>query len=112
MFYIAILAEIKKWLHIKECNISSCIYINAFRNAPNYINSKYLKNQFPSNILHAYVLVIRLQSVSLYNTVLTFFLGVVEGLLDVILVHIVDKKGARDELSNAPHHESHPYHDP
>lgn len=44
------------------------------------------------NILQAHMLVIRLQSISLYNTVLTFFLGVVECLLDVILIHVVDKQ--------------------
>lgn len=62
------------------------------------------------NILQAHMLVIRLQS--LYNTVLTFFLGEVECLLDVILIHVVDKQGARDKLGNAPHHKAHPYHDP
>lgn len=64
------------------------------------------------NILQAHMLVIRLQSISLYNTVLTFFLGVVECLFDVILIHVVDKQGARDKLGNAPHHKAHPYHDP
>lgn len=85
------------------------VYSNAFRNAPNYmyISFNYFKNQFPS-----YILVICLQPMSLYNTVLTFFLGVVEGLLDVILINVVDKEGARDELGNTPHHKAHPYHDP